>query len=121
MDLAQDTTVVDHWKLVVRLESKHFDKYNQILYTSLHIVITNYGLRYCDKHETRKNLRAAWRDLLDYYYGSINNENKVMKIERKIKRASYFEEESGLNYEEYTGNLRTILQQLTKIGSPLHP
>ena len=87
----------------------------------IRFTVANCGISYCDKHETKKSGQTSWKDLVGYYYGSINDEEKIQNIEMKIKCASYFKEELGFNYEEYTGKLRTIIQQLTKIGVPLCP
>ena len=57
---------------------------------------------------------------MEYLYGFINDEEKILSIERKIKCESFFEEETRLNYEEYNWRLVIIFHQLTNIGSPLH-
>ena len=46
---------------------------------------------------------------------------KILKIEGKIKRASYFKEVAGFNYEEYTGNIRTMFQHISLVVAPLCP
>ena len=56
---------------------------------------------------------------MDYYYGSINNEKKIINSYSKINLEFYFRLEVGFNYKEYTGIFKKMFQQVTKIGSPL--
>ena len=74
MDLAQNTTLTDRSKVVATLEGNHSDEDNQIFYISLYVAITNSRLSYCKKHDTNNNKLAAWRDLVNYCYISINDE-----------------------------------------------
>ena len=108
MDLDQATTFEYQCKSVARLEGNQFDDYNWIFYTLLCVAVADCGLRYCDKHKTKNNGQVACRDLVHFYYGSINDEKEILNIERKIKRDSYFREEEELNYEEYIGKLCTM-------------
>ena len=66
VELAQDTTFVDHYKAVSRIEGKKLYKDKHRLYTLLRVVIANCRLSYCDKHETKKKGRAYWRYLVYY-------------------------------------------------------
>ena len=66
VELARDKMFVDCCKTVARLGSNFFDKELQIVYTSLHVSIYNYGLGYSDKHDKKKDCWEAWRDLIDY-------------------------------------------------------
>ena len=99
MELAQDTTFADHCNVVARSEGKCFDEKYRRFYTLLHVAIAKCKLIYRDKHETKNNRWESWRDLVYYYYRSINDESKIFNIERKIMSASYFKEEAGLNYK----------------------
>ena len=83
VDFAQGMMFTDRHKLVVRLESNFFDKDNQRFYTSLCVAIANFGLTYYDKHESKNNGQEVWRDIVYYYYGSSNDENKILKFVKK--------------------------------------
>ena len=89
---------VDRCKAVARLAGKHFNEDKHRFYTYIRVAVARCGISYCDKHEKNKDRRASWKELSGYYYGSINNENKVKTIKKKIRRASYFKEETGFNY-----------------------
>ena len=99
---------VDHFKAVARLQGKYFDKENPMFYTLVHVAIYDCVLSYCNKHHTNNNGWSSYRYLVNYSYRTINDKNKVLNDERKIKRAFYFNEELGFNYEEYTRKLHTM-------------
>ena len=66
MDLAQDITFVDHCKAANKLEGKLSNEDNQTLYNSIRVAVARYGLCYRNKHETKKNWWAAWKNLVEY-------------------------------------------------------
>ena len=120
-DLSSGIAFSDYCKTLSRIYGKNFDEDNHRFYTSTRLDIDSWIFSYFDKHEKKKDGHATWKDLVEYYYGSINNERKIKNTDKKIRRASYFKEEAGFNYEEYTGKLRTMLQQLNRIGATLLP
>ena len=66
VELSQDTTIVDHYKAVSRIEGKQLYKDKHRFYTLLRVLIANCRLSYCDKHKTKKKRRAYWRYLVYY-------------------------------------------------------
>ena len=111
----------DRCKTVSILYGKHYNKDNCRFYTLLIVSVDSCRLSFCDNHEKNRDGRVAWRDIVEYHYGYIKDEKKIKKTDKEIKRASYFKEEAGFNYEKYTGKLRTMLHQLNNIAPPLRP
>ena len=97
--LSPGITFTNRCKAVVRLYGNHFDEDNRRFYASLRVEVFSCGISYCDQHEKKKDGCAAWKNLVEYYYGFINDEKKIKNIKKKIRRASYFKEEEGFNYE----------------------
>ena len=79
-NMSQDTTFADRCKALARFEVNHFDEDNQIMYTLLHVTVANCYMSYCDKHETKKNGKESWKELVDYYYGLISYEKDILNI-----------------------------------------
>ena len=68
----------------MRLDGKHFYEDNRRLYTSLIVAVARCGLSYCDKHEKKKDRCAAWKELVEYYYGYIKTKGRLRTPRRKL-------------------------------------
>ena len=64
IDLISGITFSDQYNDVEILDVKQFDEDNYRFYTSFRISIASCRLVYCDKHNKKKNARAASKDQL---------------------------------------------------------
>ena len=90
VNLRSGITFAECCKAVARLDGNKFNGDNHRFYTSLRVSVAICNLSYCDDQEKKKDGCAAWKDLVKYYYKSINDEKKIKNNKKKTRYKYYF-------------------------------